>query len=239
MTSNDFDRRLTDFLADGPSRAPDRTVVFALHHAAAHPRRRDPLAALRRDPMRSAPVGGSMRMLPLVAAVGLVLVAALAVATVGGLFGGPSPVPPLTPTASPSVAPTATPSGPPVPAASPSVLHVDLIEHVGNDASIDITDRSGTLLRAGSGEPADGGSVEEGTIRVVADPVDPTTLVLTWTGTPCDTTHTMDIAPDRTITITRPPCSGDAIPADHVLILTFRTPVDPASVRGSVVTTGG
>jgi hypothetical protein len=237
--SNDFDRRLTAFLDDGPSRPPERTIAFALDHAAAHPRRRDPLAALRRDPMGSPAFGGSMRLVPLVAALGLLLVAALAVATVGGLFDrAPAVVPPAIPTSSSTVAPTpsASPSAPVSP--SPVALHIDLIEHVGEDASIDIIDRSGTLVDAASGDPPDGGSVEEGKIQVVADVADPNTLILTWTGTPCDTTHELDIAPDRTLTLTRHACSGDLLPVDHVLRLTFDAPVDPASVGGSVVTIG-
>ena len=240
--SNDFDRRLTDWLQDGPARAPERSIAFALEHAAARPRRRDPLAALRRDPMGSQGFGGSMRMLPLVAALGLLLVAALAVVTVGGLFDRtPSVVPPAIPSASPSVVPTpsATPTGPAIPASAPPAVHVDLIEHVGADASIDVVDRSGTLVDAESGDPPDGGSVEEGTIQVVADTADPNTLVLTWTGMPCDTTHQLDIAPDHTMTITRPACSGDTIPVDHVLRLTFDAPIDPATIEGSVVTAGG
>jgi hypothetical protein len=56
---------------------------------------------------------------------------------------------------------------------------------------------------------------------------------------PCDTTHELDIAPDRALTITRPACSGDTIPVDHVLRLTFDAPVDPSTIEGTVVTTGG
>jgi len=242
--SNDFDRRLTDWLEDGPIRAPERSVTFALDHASAHPRRRDPLAALRRDPMGSPVLGGSMRMLPLVAALGLLLVAALAVATVGGAFNpAPAVVPPPIVSANPSPnssapspTPTASPTGPASIPASPTTMHVDLIEHVGQDASIDITDRSSDLLTAASGDPGDGGSVEEGTIDIKADATDPKTLVLTWTGMPCDTTHTLDIAPDHTLTITRPACSGDTVPVDHVLRLTFDTALDPSTIKGTVVT---
>ena len=56
---------------------------------------------------------------------------------------------------------------------------------------------------------------------------------------PCDTTHELDIAPDHTLTITRPACGGDTIPVDHVLRLTFDAPLDPATIEGSVVTGGG
>lgn len=242
--SNDFDRRLADWLKDGPNRAPERSVTFALDHASAHPRRRDPLVVLRRDPMGSPAFGGSMRLLPLVAALGLLLVAALAVATVGGFFDrSPAVVPPPvaspspTPNASaPSPTPTATPTGPATIPESPTTMHVDLIEHVGQDASIDITDRSSDLFTAASGDPGDGGSVEDGKIDIKADATDPKTLVLTWTGMPCDTTHTLDIAPDHTLTITRPACSGDTVPVDHVLRLTFDTALDPSTITGTVET---
>jgi hypothetical protein len=234
--SDDFDRRLAEFLDGGPARSPERTIAFALDHAAAHPRRRDVFAGLRRDPMGSPAFGGSMRVLPLVAALGLLLVAAVAVAMVGGSFNQAPPIVP--PVASPTAvpAPTATPSGP-LASATPAI-HVDLIEHVGADASIDIVDRSGRLVDAESGDPPDGGSVEEGTIQVVADATDPNTLVLTWTGMPCDTTHELDIAPDLTLTLTRRQCGGDTIPVDHVLRLTFDAPLDPATIDGTVVTTG-
>jgi hypothetical protein len=119
------------------------------------------------------------------------------------------------------------------------VIHVDLIGQSGPGASIDITDRSSALIAAESGTPGDGGSVEDGKIQVAADPANQHIIVLTWTGMPCDTTHTLDIASDLTLTITRPTCSGDALPVDHVLRLTFNALLDPASFIGTVVTTGG
>jgi len=144
----------------------------------------------------------------------------------------PSPAAP-----SPAPTPAASPTAIPIP--SVAAIHVDLIEHQGQDASIDITARSFDLLSAVSGDPGDGASVEEGKVQVVADSADARTLIVTWTGMPCDTTLTLDIAPDHTLTITRPSCGGDTLPVDHVLRLTFAAPVDPVSVRGSVVTTGG
>jgi len=92
--SNDLDRRLTDFLADGPSSATERSIVFALDHAAAHPRRRDVLSVVRRDPMRSPAFAGPMRVLPLAAALALLVPALAAVAFVGGAFNQPPVVVP-------------------------------------------------------------------------------------------------------------------------------------------------
>lgn len=120
MNANDFDRRLSDWLGDGPTSAPEQSIAAALDHARAHPRRRDPLAVLRRDPMGSSGgFGFGMRALPIVVAFGLLLVAALAVAFVGGLFDQrPVVVPPVTtPTA--STAPTATQQASPSPSITP------------------------------------------------------------------------------------------------------------------------
>jgi len=156
----DFDRRLSDWLEDGPSSAPERSIAAALDHARVNPRRRDPLAALRRDPMGSARFGSGMRTLPLVAALGLLLVAAVAVATVGGVFNRqPVIVPPIeSPSVSPSLAP-ATPSPAPTASPSPVVRRVDLVAFDGRTLStIEVVDQSGTLEGARTGAPADGGS---------------------------------------------------------------------------------
>ena len=237
---NDIDRRIAGWLEDGPSRAPERTIDSALAHAQAHPRRRDPLAFIRKDPMnaQTSPFQAALRPLALVAVLALVLAAAFAVVTVGGLFQGqPAVVPPVaTPSPStPSASPTAVPSASP----SPTVISVDLIEHVGADATIDITDLSGTLVSAVSGDPGDGASVPDGAVETGDQIADPTTIVLTWSGLPCDTTHQMTIAPDGvTITIDRPTCQGDAMAVDHVLLLTFDHAVDVTKVNPSLRTIG-
>jgi hypothetical protein len=235
---NDIDRRVAAWLEDGPSRAPERSIDSALAHAQAHPRRRDPLAFIRKDPMnaQSTSFQAAMRPLALVAVLALVLAAAFAVATVGGLFQGqPAVVPPVTtPSAAPTVGPSTSPSASP----SPTVLTVDLIEHVGADASVAITDLSGTLVSAESGDPGDGGSVPDGAVQASALVANPRIVVLTWTGSPCDTTHGLTIAPDGvTITITRPACQGDSIPVDHVLQLTFDHDVDLTKVDPTIQTT--
>ena len=238
---NDIDRRVAAWLEDGPSRAPERSIDSALAHAQAHPRRRDPLAFIRKDPMnaQTSPFQAAMRPLALVAVLALVLAAAFAVATVGGLFQGqPAVVPPVaTPSAEPTIGPSTAPS--PSASPSPSVLTVDLIEHVGANATVDITDLSGTLVSAESGDPGDGGSVPEGAVQAASPVGEPASVVLTWTGMPCDTTHDLTIAPDGvTITITRPACQGDTIPVDHVLQLTFDHDIDLTTVNPTVQTIG-
>lgn len=131
MNAHDLDLQFSDWIQDGPTGAPERSIAAALDHARAHPRRRDPLAVLRRDPMGSpGGIGFGLRALPIVAVLGLLLVAALAVATVGGLFDQrPVVVPPASPTASPSVSvspsPTATSAAS---AASPTATATSVVE---------------------------------------------------------------------------------------------------------------
>jgi hypothetical protein len=122
---------------------------------------------------------------------------------------------------------------------TPVVFHVDLVEVVGNDASIDITDASGSIVSAESGQPRDGGSVPD-VVDVAADPADPAVAVLTWTGTPCDTTHTLAIEHDgRTMTLSRPSCQGDAIARDLQVRLRYNQPIDVSTISASLVTGQG
>lgn len=229
-TFDDTDRRIAAWFTDETIRVPERTIDAVLAHARTHPRRRDPLAGLRRDPMSRAPFSGSLfAPVPLLAVVGLIVVAALGGAVAGGFFDRPGPA--LLP--SPSATPVATAS----PSPSPGTFHVDLVEVSGEDASIDITDRSGTVAGAESGQPADGGSVGEGGIEVAVDPADSAVIVLTWTGTPCDTTHTLEIDADgRTITLSRPRCEGDAFPRDLQLRLRYAEAVEAGEFTATLVT---
>ena len=245
---HDLDRRLDDWMQQGPDRAPERPIAAALDHASAHPRRRDPLAVLRRDPMGSTGfgLGSGLRTLPMVAALGLLLVAALAVATVGGLIDRrPVVVPPVsTPSTSPSPSSTVQPSPSPVPSASPSpsatpvVMSVDLKAFDGRTlATMQIVDESGTLVAARSGQPAEGGSASSpDKADVVNDPDDPRTIILTWTGLFGDDDRRLTIAPDgRTMTIEVVPGVGDLLPVDRELILTFAGPVPAGEVNASIV----
>ena len=243
---HDLDRRLDDWLQDGPSRAPERSIVAALDHAATHPRRRDPLAVLRRDPMGSGGlVTAAPRWVPLVAALGLLLVAALAVATVGGLFPQqPVVVPPLPSTSpAPSVAPSASPaqtSAPsPVPSASPATTRVDLVDDIGGHAYVEITDRSGTLVTARSGQSSEAGPAS-GDIGANNLAGDPASIVLSWVGCPSDTRHVLTIAADRrTMTLDQPVCQGDTLGVDRVLVLTFDRAVPASDVDVTIRHTGG
>lgn len=231
-TFDETDRRIAAWFTDETIRVPERTIDAVLAHARAHPRRRDPLATLRRDPMARGPFsGGLFAPVPLLAVVGLIVVAALGGAAAGGFFDRPGPLllPPSTPTN------TVSPS--PSPSPSPVTFQVDLIEVAGADATIEIMDRSGNVIRAESGQPADGGSVGGDGIDVANDPADPTVIVVTWTGTPCDTIHRLDIEPNgRTMTLSRAPCEGDATPRDLQLRLQYSEAVDAGEVSATLVT---
>jgi hypothetical protein len=145
----------------------------------------------------------------------------------------PSPSP--TPMPEPTVAqPTEL-----APGGSFPTFTVDLIEQVGADASVVIADQSGTLTGATSAAPGDGASVPEGAIETASLSADPNTIVLTWSGMPCDTVHALTIAPDGvSMRLDRQRCEGDALGVDHVLLLTFDHAVDVTKVNPVLRTTG-
>lgn len=235
---NEQDRRIAAWFEDVHGRLPERTIEAALAHARTHPRRRDPFAALRRDPMGSGGFGPGrlIQPLPLVAALGLLLAAVVGGAAVGGWFDrDPAVVPPAVPPVA-SPVPSAAPSGSPT---APTTIRVDLIEHVGADAFVEITDASSTLIEAISGDPGDGVDVGPEAVRVENDPDDPTIVVLTWGGMACDTGHELTIEPDgRTMVLARAACQGDTLGGlGHVLRLTFDAPVAAAEFDVTVVTT--
>ena len=234
-TTNDIDRRIAAWFDEGPARVSDSTIAHALDHARAHPRRRDPLRALRRDPMGSGwGFGTLLQPVPLLASLVLLVAVAAAGAAVGGwLDREPAVVPPV-------VSPSPSPSSSPVPTVvpSPETIRVDLIEHLGDDAFIDVIDTSGTLVDAVSGDPGDGVDVVPETVQVENDPADPATIILTWAGETCDTSHELVIDSDgRTLRITRPPCSGDSLGGvGHVLRLTFDGPLAAADITATIET---
>jgi hypothetical protein len=238
---DDLDRRLAATLEDGPSRVPERSIDAALAHAHAHPRRRDPLAILRRDPMntQSSRFAVALQPLSLVVILALVLAAGLAVATAGGVFQDRSVVvPPVaTPSPTPSQAPSgSTPASSSLSPSSPTAVSVDLIENGGADATIDIIDLSGTLVGAVSGSPGDGITDP---VLVTGLPANPASISLRWNSLPCDTTHLLTIEPDGlTMAIEHPACEGDAPGQSFALVLTFDHPVDPSLVKATIRITG-
>jgi hypothetical protein len=111
-----------------------------------------------------------------------------------------------------------------------------LVRLLPDDANV--TDESFTLLLAISGDPGDGVDVPPGEIRIENDPKDPETIVLTWAGSVCDTSHDLVIGDARTLTLTRPACQGDALGGvGHVLRLSFDAPAPAAEFDATLVTT--
>jgi hypothetical protein len=228
---SDLDRVLADWLHEGPSRAPDRPVQVALDHARSHPRRRDPLAFLRTDPMASRTVALVYRPALFLAVLGLLL-AALAVATVGSRRD-PMVVPPISASPSPTASPT--PPGP-TPARS---LPVGFADEHENTISVNVVDQSGTLETARAIRPADPTPDPQATVPpggLLVWNQDPRSLRVTWGDGACATSYdlTIDTAA-RLISVSRPECSGDALGASRDLLLVFVTPIDAADVSSELI----
>ena len=234
MTARDeLDRVLGEWLADGPTRAPDWPMQRAIDHARAHPRRPDPLGLLRGSAFPAQVGPFSVRPALLLAAALLLGIAATAF-VVGSR---PSQSPIVVPSSSaqtPSIGPSRSPS-PSESSPAEVARHVDLIVAAGQPASVDITYNGDTLLRAVSGQPGDGVSAATDEILVTND--GPDTLVLTWSGLPCESSYGLEVTPNgRDLILQRPSCSGDtdAIAFDRVLVLTFSEPVPASQVSTKV-----
>ena len=226
MTARDeFDRVLGDWLADGPTRAPDWPIDRAIAHARTHPRRPDPLGFLR-APAFPAQVGAFNPRTAVLLAAALMLALAATALVVGSRS-------PQTPVVVPAPSPSSPPrSASPTPTASAPV-HIKLKVTAGPPTSVDILYEGHVLVDARSGQPGDGVSVAEDDIQVAND--GPSTLVLTWSGMPCETSYRLEVTPNgRDYRLERPTCSGDTIALDRVLVLTFSDPVPADQVSTKV-----
>jgi hypothetical protein len=222
--TNDLDRALAEWLSEGPARAPEPPIAAAVEHARGNPRRRDPLAAFRSDPM--APRGRSILGVrpALVLAVVALVAAAVAIGVVGSRPGitppltSPSPTPPVA-----SPAPTLAPA--------PTPITVAIIDAYGKDVSATIVDASGLLGGASSDQPSEGG-VAEG-LAVTND--GPNRLRLEWTDLTCGRDYRVTIDASATaIAVSREACGGDLLPMDRILVLEFSGPIDAGDVTGTV-----
>ena len=239
MTS-DLDRVLTDWLGDGPRRAPEHVLAAALDHARSHPRRPDPLRAFRPDVMPAPGRGGLgvlrgglvLRPVGAVLLLSLLLAAVVGVGLIGSQGRDPVVVPPVA-TPSPSPSPSDSPS--PTPTPEPTTIALELDVFSGVPASMVVTDASGRVVGARSGTPADGVSVENGV--VVFEQLSPTEVAVRWSAISCASSFTLAIdAAATTYQIEAPFCDGDSIGRDLVLILEFDAAVDAGSLTGSMTT---
>jgi hypothetical protein len=231
---DDLDRLLDEWLQEGPTRPPDGPVDQAILHARSRPRRRDPLAFLRRDPMARPSTQLALQPAFVLVALGL-LVAVTGVLVVGSFRD--STVPPV---ATPSAPATTSPSASPSPATG---FHVELKDDVGSGATVDIVDQSGTLVGARPAEIGERapnpGAPTVG--DVVVQNVDATTLWISWGSGNCPDAHLLTIDPTaRSMSISQPPfCGGDTLGVGRQLVLTFDRPIAAADVTATLVGVGG
>ena len=223
----DLDRALTEFLEDGPNTAPEAPVIAALAHARTTPRRPDPLAWLRSDAM-AAPRGRILGLRPsLILAVVALIAASIGIAVVGSRPQAPAVVVPG-PSASPPQ--SSTPASPPAaslaPQRSPYDLPITMLVSAGQPYPVEVSDTTGALLDATSLQPGDGASVGNDEVRIDADPRDLAALVVTWSGTPCESSGSLHVDERaHVIEIGREVCEGDALPVDRIMRLQFEKDV--------------
>ena len=147
-----------------------------------------------------------------------------------GQTGGP---PPATQAPASDAPATAVPT--PSDAGSDAMpITVDLATANDADVSIDIVDRTGTLVSAASGTPGDGTSVAA--YDVVVENIDPQRLRLTWSDFPHDNRLSMwidEVDGKLRMAIVQPPPVGptDAMGLDRVLELTFDHDVQATDVE--------
>jgi hypothetical protein len=231
----DLDRALAEYLEDGPNTAPEAPVIAALAHARTTPRRPDPFAWIRSDVM-AAPRARILGLRPsLVLAIVALVAASIGIAVVGSRPQAPAvvvPGPSVSP-APPSIAPSIAPSiGP----ATFFFEQVTMVVSAGGPFIVSVNDTTGDLVGASSLQPGDGASVGNEEVLIVADPADPSALVVTWSGTPCEGEGGLQVD-ERTheVEVAREVCEGDLLPLDRILRLQFQAPVAAADWTGRIV----
>jgi hypothetical protein len=235
--TTDLDRQLSDWLHEGPNRAPDQPIAAATSFARAHPRRPDPLRILRSDPMADRRRRAFGLQPGLVFAM-LALVAAIVAAGVIGsqLENRPVVVPPSDrPAPSSAASPAPSASASPTTTEQPAPFaHVDLASSCcpGNPPSVDVVDLSGLVVSASSALPLESDSVD----GIIVKDDKANSLRITWLGSPCNTVHRLSVDATATkILLERPGCFGDAMPRFLSLTLTFSRPVVASDVAASIV----
>jgi len=141
-----------------------------------------------------------------------------------------------TPVATPIATPVATPKPTTTPETDPGQdaipLTVELVTVDGHAVTVDIVDRTGSIVSAISGQPAEGASAEG--LSVVN--IDARTLRLTWVDFPIANRDALFVdavnGKLRMLLVQPPPtATTDAIGFDRVLILKFDHPVDASTVE--------
>ena len=170
------------------------------------------------------------RAFVLVGLLALASVACTAAASTGGGGATGAPTPSVAPSAAPASQPPATP------------IHLELKDEFDSGATVDIVDRSGTVVSArpaeiGEREPNPGAPA---TGDVTVQNVDASTLWISWGSGACPDAHVLTIDPDgRSMSISQPPfCGGDTVGVGRALVVTFAGPIDAADVAAEIVDDG-
>lgn len=168
------------------------------------------------------------RFLPVIGAIALAAALAACSASVGASAPSPS-APPAPATPAPA---TPAPTGVPAPD-----LHVDLESTSGQDVTIDILDRSGSVTGARSGMPGEGVTVASES--VVVESIDERTLRLSWSDFAIDNELRLFVDPigvGYRFLVIQPAPTGpaDAMGEDRILELTFDRDVSAAEVEASI-----
>jgi hypothetical protein len=175
---------------------------------------------------------------PLVGA--LVLVAVVAVVATGAFGRTPTATPSrtLAPTPAPTVVPVPVPSVPPsTPPVADGDFDVPLRDLTGHDVSIVIGDKTGSLVKAESGNPGDGMSVRWFDVKV--ENIDAETLRIVWVGLGRDEVVRLGVSRVEDKVRLRfvqaaPPAYSDATGYDRVLNLKFDVPVRSEDVLATI-----
>lgn len=239
-TMDDFDRRLGLFLDEGPTRSPDRPLDQAIAHARAHPRRRDPFAALRRDPMSGPPMAWTTRPALVLAALALLVALSAALWVGSQQRETPQVVPPIpSATAVPSTEPSASPS--PSADPTPREVTVELTDANGQTKTLVVVDESGLLEDVFAGEQADPTREQDAPIEAVQVGADEgggaDGIVLHWVDLGCPDAYrlTIDETARAWVLDTPDACAADAIGVNHMVTLIFREPLPADEVSAEIL----
>ena len=178
------------------------------------------------------------RIIPVIGAIALAATLAACSSGVGAPAPSPSD-PPAQPTPAPVTPAPATPApATPAPTGVPGPnMRVDLDSTSGQDVTIDILDRSGSVLDATSGTPGEGVTADSRSVRV--ENIDERTLRLTWSDYPIDNELTLFVDPVGVgfrLLVIQPAPTGpaDAMGEDRILDLTFDHEVSAAEVEAFI-----
>jgi hypothetical protein len=231
--TTDLDRVLTEWLDEGPKRAPERPIQLAIEHARAHPRRPDPIWFMRTDAMTPRSFQIAFQPAFALMAVGLLLAAVVAVGV--GSRGNDSQVPPLTP--SPSAPPSATPSEPaespsPTP---PTIRFNEEITILGNDdqpTRVTVFELSGLLESIAQGDLQIGTDPDEDGLWAANAPGDDTVVHVVWGGCPSQDEYLITVdAIAGTVVVETSECTGDTVGITRAVALQFSEAVDAQALE--------